>query len=278
MKREDILSSLKSRVQGETQVSGVGGNCLVLEETDSTNDQAVILAKAGAPHGTLVVAETQTAGKGRRGRTWVSKAGEHIYMSLLLRPQIQPANASMLTLIMGLSAAKACRELLREDGCRDADEIKIKWPNDLVWKGRKICGILTEMCMREQEVDYIVIGIGINVNGTDFPPELKEKAASLCMAAGHSLGREELIARTMAHFEEAYELFLQTQDLSALADEYKAFLVNCDREVRVLDPGREYSGIARGINQQGELLVECAGELRRVYAGEVSVRGIYGYV
>jgi len=255
-----------------------GANTIHFQVTDSTNVQAGRLAEEGAPHGTLVTADAQTAGKGRRGRTWVSRAGDNIYMSLLLRPKIAPEHASMLTLVMGLSAARACTEALCEAGCGAEDWIGIKWPNDLVWRGRKICGILTEMSVKETGIDHVVIGVGINVNGLDFPDELKETAASLRMAAGQPLSGERIIRRTMEYFEKDYETFIETEDLSSLLEAYNACLVNCHREVRVLDPGNEYTGIARGINARGELLVEYKGELRRVYAGEVSVRGIYGYV
>lgn len=268
--------ALKAAIQNGLRSQVMGRELYYFLETDSTNIQARNLGEAGASHGTLVVADRQSAGRGRRGRGWVSQGGEDIFMSLLLRPKIQPVNASMLTLVMGLSVARACQELLKEMGCKES--VGIKWPNDLVLNGRKVCGILTEMSAGMEAIDFVVIGVGINVNRTDFPSDLQETAASLCMAAGTWLDRAELIARVMAHFERDYQRFLQTEDLSGLAEEYKQFLVNCDREVRVLDPGNEYTGIARGINDRGELLVEREGRLCQVYAGEVSVRGIYGYV
>ena len=176
----------------------------------------------------------------------------------------------MLTLIAAMAVREGIRQVAGLEG-------QIKWPNDLVWKGRKLCGILTEISMEMESIRYLVVGIGINVNGTDFPPELKERAVSLCMILGRPLHRAELIARTLKHFEQDYQVFLQTEDLSGLLEDYTSRLVNYGRQVRILDPGNEYTGIARGINARGELLVECDGVLRQVYAGEVSVRGVYGY-
>ncbi|MBQ8185091.1 MAG: biotin--[Lachnospiraceae bacterium] len=271
-----MRNQIEAEIKGLLTTKIIGQNCVCLEETDSTNTQAQRLAKEGAPHGTLVTADSQSAGKGRRGRTWISQAEDHIYMSLLLRPDIQPDKASMLTLVMGLSAAGACQELLEEAGSRE--RVGIKWPNDLVWNGRKICGILTEMQTVAEGIDHVVVGVGINVNGTRFPAELADTAASLCMAAGHPLPRPELIARVLNRFERDYERFLATEDLSGLQADYESFLVNCGRQVRVLDSIDEYTGIARGINSRGELLVECDGQLHAVYAGEVSVRGVYGYI
>ncbi|MCI8416536.1 MAG: biotin--[acetyl-CoA-carboxylase] ligase [Lachnospiraceae bacterium] len=266
----------EAEIQSCLHTEVMGRNCVYFAETDSTNIQIRRLAEEGAPNGTLAVADYQTAGKGRRGRGWSSKAGEDIFMSLLLRPQMNPANASMLTLVMGLAGARACQELLLEQGCQE--QIQIKWPNDLVWRGRKICGILTEMGAEMEVIQYLAVGIGINVNAREFPREISDKAASLCMALGYPLRRAEVIARVLYYFERDYQVFLQTEDLSGLVEDYTERLVNCGRQVQVMDPGKEYTGIARGINSRGELLVEVDGETRQVYAGEVSVRGIYGYI
>ena len=242
------------------------------EQLDSTNAEIARLASEGAEHGTVVVSDAQTAGKGRRGRRWESPARENIYMSILLRPDCVPDRAPMLTLVMAYSVTKVIRELGFED-------VQIKWPNDLVLSGKKICGILTEMQLKGSEIDYIVVGVGINVNTSKFPEELKDTATSLYMETGRVFDRTLIVESVVEHFDKAYQQFLETQDLEFLRGEYNNMLVNVDKEVRVLEPGNEYIAYAQGINSEGELLVRTKeGEEKRIYAGEVSVRGIYSYV
>lgn len=242
------------------------------KQLDSTNTEIARLAAEGAAHGTVVVADAQSAGKGRRGRGWESPAGENIYMSILLRPDCLPDRAPMLTLVMAYSVAKVLKEL----GFLD---VQIKWPNDLVLSGKKICGILTEMQLKDTEIDYVVVGVGINVNTSKFPEELKDTATSLYLESGIVSDRETLVEAIVEYFDEAYCQFLETQDLSFLREAYNDMLVNVGRVVRVLEPRNEYIAYAQGINASGELLVRtAAGEEKRIYAGEVSVRGIYGYV
>ncbi|MCD7818074.1 MAG: biotin--[acetyl-CoA-carboxylase] ligase [Lachnospiraceae bacterium] len=243
------------------------------ESIDSTNNEARRLAEKGAPAGTLVVAEEQVQGKGRRGRSWVTPAGTAIAMSLLLRPDgLLPENAPMLTLVMGMAVAAACRE---ECGV----EVSIKWPNDVVADGRKICGILTEMSCEMDYINYIVIGIGINTGIDNFPPELEDTAVSLHTLTGHRSDRARLIALSMEKFEQYYDRFLQTRDFSMLMDEYNSLLAGKGGKVRVLSPGHEFEGVSKGINAAGELMVlRGDGTVENVFAGEVSVRGIYGYV
>jgi BirA family biotin operon repressor/biotin-[acetyl-CoA-carboxylase] ligase len=242
------------------------------KQIDSTNTEIARLAARGEAHGTVVVADAQTAGKGRSGRQWESPAGENIYMSILLRPDCVPDRAPMLTLVMAYSVA----EVLKQQGFLD---VQIKWPNDLVLSGKKICGILTEMQLTEAVIDYVVVGVGINVNTSKFPEELQETATSLYLESERKLEREKIVESVVDCFDKAYRQFIEVQDLSFLKEAYNNMLVNADREVRVLEPGNEYTAYARGINSEGELLVRMSdGEEKHVYAGEVSVRGIYGYV
>ena len=269
------------------------------EEVDSTNRLVKELAKQGMPEGTVFVADAQSAGVGRRGRSWASEGGHSIYMSILLRPDISPAHASMLTLTAGLSVAQVCRRIIchnieffsesedlisnRKDSLKVEQQryldAEIKWPNDVVVSGKKICGILTEMGMKGTSIDYVVVGIGINVNAKKFPEEIRDTATSLAIETGRSLNRKEIMEAVLEQFSIHYHKFLETKDLTMLIDAYNEVLVNRNREVRVLDPKGEYRGIAAGINELGELLVKKEdGTQIAVYAGEVSVRGIYGYV
>lgn len=241
------------------------------EQLDSTNTKVSELATQGAEHGTVVVATRQTAGKGRRGREWES-SGDNVYMSLLLKPNFETAKAPMLTLVMAYSVAK----VLRENGFAD---IQIKWPNDLILSGKKVCGILTEMRLQETTIHHVVIGVGINVNTQEFSTELMGKATSLYMECGKHLKKEKLIVDIVDTFMKEYDHFTEVGNLEFLQEEYNAMLVNREKEVRVLEPENEYTAYAKGINQMGELEVRLPdGTEKTVYAGEVSVRGVYRYV
>lgn len=259
-------------IHGYLHTKWLGHTLHIEDSVDSTNNWAKRLAEDGAPHGTVTIADEQTAGKGRRGRSWVTPKGAAAAFSLLLRPDMPPERASMLTLVKGLSVAQAISSLYNLDA-------RIKWPNDVVVSNKKICGILTEMSAQVDYINYIVIGTGINTNLKQFPEEICDKATSLLIETESKAMRAELIGTVLERFENNYEIFSRTWDLTDLLDDYNRVLVNLNAEVRVLEPKNEYTGIARGINTMGELLVEReTGQIARVYAGEVSVRGLYGYV
>lgn len=265
---------MKEKIVANSKTKRLGKSVYFFACTDSTNIQAKKLAEQGAVHGSVVVAEAQTAGRGRHGRVWDSPAGKNLYFTLLLRPEFAPDKASMLTLVMALAVLKGMEKAIGKPG-----EIGIKWPNDLIINGKKICGILTEMTLAHSSIESVIIGVGINLEKQEFAPELADKATSIEAEWGIAPCKENLLAEIMSAFEEYYETFIQTCDLRELQEEYNACLVNCGREVCVLDPKGEFRGIARGINSVGELLVELAdGVITPIYAGEVSVRGIYGYV
>lgn len=268
----DVILS-KTAIESYIDTTQIGKNIVFHKETGSTNIDAKALAEKGEPSGTLVVADMQTAGRGRRGHGWVAPAGKNIYMTLMLCPDCPPDKASALTLVMAIAVYEAVSELISKDCCG------IKWPNDVVVNNKKICGILTEMSAEPDCIHYVVTGAGINVNQEDFPQEIRETATSLFLETGKLTDRSRLTARVMHFFEQNYALFEQTWNLERLQDKYNEMLINRNRQVRVLDPKGTYDGIARGINEKGELIVERGdtGETVLVYAGEVSVRGVYGY-
>ncbi len=239
-------------------------------ETDSTNLWIKRLAKEGASEGTLALAEFQSAGRGRLGRSWEVPEGTSVMMSILLRPKFEPQYAPTLTLVMGMAVAKAVKNL--------GFDVSIKWPNDVVVSHKKICGILTEMGVRDGKIDYAVIGVGINVNIKEFPEEMADKATSLYLERGKEFDSNQIPGLLMEAFEKYYEKFAATCDLSGLKEEYESILANYNQPVRVLAK-EPYEGVARGITDGGELLVEKTdGTIVAVSAGEVSVRGLYSYV
>lgn len=248
----------------------IGENVVYFEQLDSTNTYCRQHGRE-LQDGTLVVANRQTAGKGSKGRGWESPEDVALYMSLLLKPDIQPVLAPRLTPIMALSIAKALDKL--------GVAVQIKWPNDIVLNGKKLAGILTEMSAKATTVEQIVIGVGINISAKDFPEEIKERATSLLIETGKVFSKKELIASVMECFREDYKIFLKTCDLSQLLEQYKQFSATVGKEVRILDAGGGYTGLAVDVDEIGQLLVRRDdGQLVRVFADEVSVRGIYGYV
>ena len=270
MAAPDLMT--EAEIKSLMHTEWVAKEVLHFDTIDSTNTKAQELAEKGYPSGTLVVADKQESGKGRRGRSWVSPSGTGIFMTLMIKPDINPNNASMLTLVAALAVAKAITSVTGE-------EALIKWPNDIVVNGKKVCGILTEMNAQFDYINHIVVGIGINVHNESFPEEISQMASSLMIeAGGKRFHRAQIIAETMSYFEQYYDTFLKTQDLSALVREYDELLVNRNKSVRVLDPKEPFDGKAMGITPKGELIVDTWESRKLVSSGEVSVRGIYGYV
>lgn len=266
LSRYEILQSLDTKWLGQ--------NCHYYDEIDSTNTQLKRLFQddPDLPHGTLAVTDRQVAGRGRRGRVWETPAGTNIAMSILLRPAFAPDKASMLTILTALAVAEGTEKLT-------GLPCQIKWPNDVIIRKKKYCGILTEMSAEVDYIEYVIVGIGINVNTTEFPEEIAKTATSIFLEKDEKAVRASLIREILCAFEKYYELFEKSQDLTPLTEIYNKRLVSMNQTVRVLDPKGEFEGISKGINETGELIVEKeGGEEVLVYAGEVSVRGVYGYV
>ncbi len=257
---EEILDGLKTR--------RLGRSVYYFDVTDSTNEEAKRHGIQGAPDSSLFIAESQTMGKGRLGRAWTSPKGEGLWFSILSRSGLSPLQISNMTLITGLSV---CRAVRSQTGC----EAMIKWPNDIVIGSRKICGILTELAAEIGKIDYIVTGIGINVNIPSFPEELSLKATSLQIETGKPLRRAGLLQAVLLELEEALDAF--EQNPGRFPEEYRRLCVSLHKRVRFFRGGEAHDGEAVDISPEGELIVrEDSGALTAVYSGEVTVQGIYG--
>ncbi len=232
---------------------------------DSTNIKAKELAPI-EEEGTVIVAEEQTMGKGRLGRTWVSQKGKGIYMSMILKPKVDMMKVSRITLI----GAAAVHLALKEIGIKS----KIKWPNDILVGDKKICGILTEMNCDLDKVNYVIMGIGINVNlGEDeIPKELREKATSLKIFSGKSVDKERLFKLVLDYFEELYSHFKDNGAMGQVLDICRKNSSVIGREIKVIKGNDVRVGEALDINKNGELVVEFVEGVEAINSGEVSVR------
>lgn len=244
------------------------GTIRVLGETDSTNDHAKREAALGAPHGTVILADRQTNGKGRLGRSFFSPPGKSVYLSILLRKDF-PRSGTMVTLAAAVAVCEAIERLTEGTP-------RIKWVNDIYLGGRKLCGILTEASMNVETADfeYMVVGIGVNTNyrGEEFPPELSGVATSLREELGREVSRSRLAAEIIRSF---FRLYAQI-DAPGLIEEYRSRCFVPGKDIRVLEMGKE-PRLARalGIDEEGRLLVRFAGgEQRALSSGEISIRTI----
>lgn len=250
------------------QTDTLGRKIYHYKEIGSTNAQAKLEAERGAPDGSVFLAECQTAGRGRLGRGWASPAGEGIWMSLLLRPDAAPQAILPITLVTGLAVARA----LRQEGV----DALIKWPNDIVAGGKKLCGILTEMSAEAEGIRHVVVGIGINVNTMQFPEELQVTATSLRLQSGREHSRKALVQRILLECEAAFSTLLN-HGFEPMREEYRALSATLDHAVQATGRTGTVQGIARDVTASGDLIIETDDGTVTVTSGEVSVRGIYGY-
>ncbi len=246
----------------------------------STNSLSKELACNGYPEGTVVIAEAQTAGRGRLGRAWESPSGKGIWMSFILRPDIMASEAPFITIITALSCAKALERVI---GISPG----IKWPNDIIYNKLKVCGILTELGLdsKMSKINFIVLGIGINVNidVSDFPDELKDKAVSLKNIVGKKVNREAVIIEILNIFYDLYSAAVKSSFNNdfrkELIGEYTKYSITIGQAIKVMGADGEKEREAVGITNEGELIViNSHGVEERINSGEVSIRGINGYI
>lgn len=258
----DIIT--ESGIKSGLNTEFIGRNLYIYDEIDTTNECAKL--NNAAPDGSVFIAEVQTHGKGSHGRGWVSPRGTGIWHTILLKPDISPLEVQKITLAAGLAVCKAI-----------GLDAQIKWPNDIVIGDKKVCGILTEMSAEMDMVNYVVCGIGINVNTESFAAEIAHRATSMYIESGQKYCRNEIIARLMNEFEYYYKRFLDC-GLDAILNEYKQHCVTIGREVSVIFKNETVAGKAVDVDENGSLVVETENGTIHVTSGEVSVRGIYGYV
>jgi BirA family biotin operon repressor/biotin-[acetyl-CoA-carboxylase] ligase len=258
-------------IKGELTASVIGKKLIYFQSIGSTNDKAKELA-AKAEEGTVIVAEEQTSGKGRLGRSWSSPGRKGIYASIILKPDMEPFNAAKLTLLGAASVALA----LEDCGI----ESQIKWPNDIIIGGKKVAGILTEMSCELGIVNYIILGIGINVNQSveELPPELVDKATSLRIAEGKAIQRKHLLAQVLNRLDELYVQLKETGDIEQALDICRERSAVIGKDIIVVQGRKQRPGHAVSINHDGELMVRFDEGLEQVISGEVSIRTEYGYV
>ncbi len=245
----------------------------VLETVDSTNNYLKRIALEHCPHGTVVLSDEQTGGRGRQGRSFLSPRGSGLYLSVLLRPSCAPSALSHVT---AMAAVATCDAVEQVTGIRP----KVKWPNDPMWEGKKLCGILTELSVEweSNSLEYLIIGIGINCNQkqADFPEELQEKATSLAQVLGKPVDRTKLAAALIRNLERlSREILTGKQQWIA---QYARDCITIGRQVKIMRGASERFGTATGIDENAALLVRYdSGETGVVFTGEVSVRGVNGY-
>ncbi|HTH48136.1 MAG TPA: biotin--[acetyl-CoA-carboxylase] ligase [Candidatus Limnocylindria bacterium] len=254
---DDLLSRLGS-------IKVIGRDVRVFGETSSTNDVVEKLARDGAAEGITVFAETQTKGRGRLGRKWVSPPGKGLWFSVLLRPDLRPQSATQLTVISAVAVARAIE---KQTGLKPG----IKWPNDIMFGARKCAGILLELSAELDHIRHVVLGIGIDVNLTaeELPPELRAIATSLRMEAGHPIDRPELAAAVIRELDAAYAR-LRAGDFHEIGDEWMRRCITLGQRVRILIGDRPVAGMAEALDEEGALLIRTEhGRLERVVGGDV---------
>lgn len=257
----------KEKIQLVYQGEIIGKEVIFLESTTSTNDTAIETGRQREnPEGIVVVADTQTHGKGRMGRTWISPPGVNLYFTVLLKPPFLPQNASILTLVAAVAVASAIRENTKLPA-------EIKWPNDIMINGKKAGGILLDMKSGKDKINLIAVGVGLNVNMSlnEFPDEIRQSATSIKIETGSPVDRVELLAKILEELERCYKIILQG-DKRALINEWIRLNSTLTKKVTVKSPDKIISGLAENINDNGELIIRLPdGKTETVNAGDVTI-------
>lgn len=269
VERPDLLTS--AEIQPLLKTKYIGKNLSHFESINSTNLKAKELAST-CHNGTIIVSEEQTAGRGRLGRDWLSPRAKGIWMSVILKPEIPPMEAYKVTII----AAAAVHSALLENGISTL----IKWPNDIVAEGKKICGILTEMNAELNSIHSLIIGIGLNVNGnlSDIPDELRDKASSLKILAKKNFCRKTILASILNHLEPLYDDFINTGSIETSLTICRKYSAVINKDVLLIEGNKSSKVKVIDISSEGHLIIEDGARKREIISGEVSLRAENSYI
>ncbi len=242
-----------------------GNKIYAFETIDSTNNCGKVLASVGALEGVVIIAEEQTAGKGRLGRTWQANPGENLTFSLLLRPRVSPDALNLLPLYIAVAVAEAIERVVDL-------KVECKWPNDLLVNGKKIGGILIEGSVKENIVEHVVIGLGLNVNQTQFSPDFKTRATSLRLESRQQVDRTKLFREVISLLETQYKSYAKTAFRSVIPLwEKRSTMLN--KPILVSQSGNVFSGTVKGLSPEGGLVLETDGMTKTLFAGDVTILG-----
>lgn len=255
---EEVKNSLSTKI--------LGSDIKYFTTIDSTNNQAKKIALAGAVDGTIVISEEQGGGRGRLSRSFFCPKYKGIWFSVILRPNFLPQEAPKCTLLAAVAVVKAIYDVT-------GVQVGIKWPNDILYKGKKLVGILTEMSAEMERINYIVIGIGIDVNisAEEMPEDIKDIATSLSQITGEKVSRLKLLNKLLYHLEQLY-IMAQKHNFAPILDEWRKYSITLNQEIKVISGNDVTYGKAVDIDDDGALLVKINGQIKRVLAGDVSIR------
>lgn len=245
----------------------LGKKIYYFDEIDSTNEYAKKLIENNVDEGTLIISNYQTNGKGRFNKSWVGNKGDSIFLSLILKPNIELFSIMRVTLLAGISVCNTIKNFTGLD-------VKIKWPNDIIIDNKKVCGILTEVNAQIENISYVILGIGINVNNNEFSTNLKDKATSIFLQTNKKFERQKIIASFLENFESTYFNYIKQKDFSIYLNEYKNLCLNLGRECKIIYNKKIIVGKVIDISDLGEIIFETKEGILNIHSGEVSIRNI----
>ncbi len=243
-----------------------GNKIYTFDSIDSTNNCAKAVAGCGAEEGTVVIAEKQTAGRGRLGRLWQANPNENLTFSIVLRPKLSAEAVNLIPLYVAVGVARAVERVTKLS-------VDCKWPNDLLISGKKFAGILIEGSFKQNTVESVIVGIGINVNQQSFPPDLQNKATSLRLETNKEVDRRALLSETLSSLEELYKT-INSNEIQSIITLWLSRSTMINKPISVSQQGNVISGIVTGLSKEGALVLQSNGTEKKLFAGDVTIVGM----